>query len=70
MTVDTVTIIKHEEHPQWFRLTIVSWQNSIGRTSIEMLVTQDTLRALSREISKHLPQPLQTNDRLPFLNED
>lgn len=70
MTVDTVTITPHEEHPQWFRLTIKSWKNSIGGTSIEMLVTQDTLRALSREIGNHLPQQLQPTDRLPFITED
>jgi len=70
MTVSSVTIVPHEKHPQWFVVTIKSWTNSIGATSIEMLVTQDTLRAINREISKALPQSLSPNDRLPFTNED
>lgn len=69
MTVDTVTITKHEEHPQWYRMVIKSWTNSIGTTSIEMLVTEDTLRRLSREISKFVPQSPET-DIFPISKKD
>jgi hypothetical protein len=70
MTVSKVTIVPHSEHPQWFLMTIESWANSIGQTKIELLVTQDTLRAINREIGKALPQPISPNDHLPFTNED
>lgn len=70
MTIAKVTIVPHSKHPQWFLMTIESWKNSIGQTKFEMLVTQDTLRMMNREIAKNLPPPLQAHERLPFLNED
>lgn len=68
MTVAKVTIEPHEEHPEWFRMTIESWRNSIGQTKIELLVSKDSLRQMRREIEKIAPPP-NPDDLLPFMRE-
>lgn len=56
MTVSDVTIRPHESLNNWFYVTLISRKNSIGQTTIELLVSEETLRMMRLVADKALTQ--------------
>ena len=54
MTVSSVTIEPHKEIKNWFRMTITSRKDGIGDTKIELLVSEETLRWIRKEVDQAL----------------
>lgn len=54
MTVASVRIVKHETLNNWFWVTLKSRPNSIGQTTIELLVSEEELRHIRHEADKAL----------------
>lgn len=46
MTVAKVKITRHERGVGWFRMTLSSLPDSIGTTKMELLLREETLRAI------------------------
>lgn len=57
MTVSSVVIKPDEKNGEngWYRMTITSQKNHIGETTIELLLSEDTLRWIRHEIDKITP---------------
>jgi len=47
-----VTIEPLRDLKGWFKVTFKSWRNSIDETTIELLVTDETLKSFRQQIDK------------------
>lgn len=56
MTIANVTIRPHETLNNWFYVTLTSRSNSIGKTTIELLVSEETLRMMRLLADKAIEQ--------------
>lgn len=54
MTVATVTIKPHENLENWHIVTFTSRKDPIGQTTVEMLMSEETLRWWRNQIDKSL----------------
>ena len=46
MTVAKVTITRHERGVGWYRMTLSSLPDSVGTTKMELLLREESLRAI------------------------
>lgn len=56
MTVSTVTIEPIVDLKNWYKLTFVSRRDGIGESKVEMLVSEESLRQISRLVDKTLKE--------------
>lgn len=54
MTVAKVVIRPHQEYENWHIVTFTSRKDPIGQTTVEMLMSEESLRWLKNEIDKSL----------------
>lgn len=54
MTVSNVTIQPIENLIGWYKVTFISWKNSIGETKTEMLFSEETLRMIRLQITQQI----------------
>jgi len=54
MTVSTVTVMPMENLKNWYKLTFKSRKDGIGETTVEMLVSEETLRMMRLKIDEML----------------
>lgn len=70
MTVAKVTVHKHEKGVGWFRMTITSVPDGIGTTKMELLLREESLRAIRNGADRALNgQPELDIDQI-FKTED
>lgn len=70
MTVAKVTVQKHTKGVGWYLMTICSMRNFIGTTKIELLLREETLRAIREGVDRALSnKPVLETENL-FTTED
>lgn len=70
MTVAKVTVKRHEKGVGWYRMTISSLRDFIGCTTIDLLIREETLRAIREGADRALNgQPELDLDQI-FKSED
>lgn len=57
MTVSSVTIKPVESLKNWYKLIFVSRRDGIGETTVEMLVSEETLRMMRLQINQTIGEP-------------
>lgn len=70
MTVSKVTVVRHEQRRGWFLLTIVSLSNELGETKMELLIREESLRAIREGADRALSNRPPLNTENLFENED